>query len=1061
MAFRQTSGKITVDSSSGVSATFNLPGASIPGSVVFVEISAYQSSASSGATAVTFGGQTMTLDVVGTITPSSAKEKAQIWRVNNTGTGTTVVVTVPAFNYLSMSATEHVGIGTLDKTALLEGNSTTPSATSAVTSSANQLVIGALAVSGGGVRTMSNTSGLTDDFIESDSSLHQEGAGGFKYVTSVGAQTVSWVRSVAEAWAAVIATYTLVGGTTHATSGVLTGAGSTASGTSAHNIAHATTGVLVGSASVIVGAARLSNHKTTGILVGSASVVVGAAASVHTHLTSGVLTGATSTIAGSSSRLTPGASHATSGSLVGSPSTVAGSSSRSTLVTHANTGALVGASSTLVGVSTVTKIHAAAAALVGSTSTLAGVSAVKKIHAAVAALVGSTSTLAGSAARGSVINHALAVDFMNAGGSTLSTPAMTTSATGSIIIASVGRGAISDFATSTVSDNKGNGNYTKQGATNAYVGFPTSGTALYAKINAAGGTGHIVIASKPTPTDEVTLVTTEVPGVNTIVDSKWNATANAATNTSSTVTTTGPATLVAFWWGEDGSGNLDFSALSTGWTLLDKTSSLASNHVQTGSAIRQVAGAGTYSITWTPTTSQAAQLYIVAMQQSVGVTHATTGSLTGAGSTLSGSANRIRQFATSGNIAGSASTLIATANRLRSFSNSGSLVGQQASVAALARKNSAHSSSGSLIGSPSLLTGNANRFRSIATSGSLSGQGSTLFGTAQRNVLHVTSGTLIGQPSFVSGTSARSNGPTLHVASGSLIGNPSILSGASNRIHLFATSGVLVGSTSLVASSANRTRFHNTLGTLVAASSIIIASSSRVRVFTSSAALSGSGSLIAGSSNRASTAVPHTTSGVLLSAASTIAAAANRVGALVSHATSGSLISTNAVISASSARTTVHATSGAMLGSAAIASGTSARTRVHDAGGSLIGSAAIIVSTSARTTVHSTSGALTGTSSTIAALALDNKNHIASGLLVGTQSAVSATADRKHLFASSGILVGTGATSTGTVSRPNAIFLLTPRIKLRTGNLKNKIAKVVVTKVSGKKLYKIEKIISE
>jgi hypothetical protein len=54
--------------------------------------------------------------------------------------------------------------------------------------------------------------------------------------------------------------------------------------------------------------------------------------------------------------------------------------------------------------------------------------------------------------------------------------------------------------------------------------------------------------------------------------------------------------------------------VNAGWTVLDHTSSLASNHVQSASAYRVVTGAGTYSINWTPSTAQGAQLWIVAMQ---------------------------------------------------------------------------------------------------------------------------------------------------------------------------------------------------------------------------------------------------------------------------------------------------------------------------------------------------------------------------------------------------------------------------------------------------------------
>jgi hypothetical protein len=188
-----------------------------------------------------------------------------------------------------------------------------------------------------------------------------------------------------------------------------------------------------------------------------------------------------------------------------------------------------------------------------------------------------------------------------------------TSGAGSIILASVGRGTLADFARATVSDNKGNGNYAQIGSTHAYNNYNSSGTALYAKVAAAGGAGHIVSTTKPSASDEVTVIVAEFKNVTTIVDSKWVEDLTPP-NTSASVTTTGPAILAAFWWGNDGNGELN-PAVDAGWTVLDHTSSLASNHVQGASAFKVVAGAGTYSINWTPSTAQGAQLWIVAMQQ--------------------------------------------------------------------------------------------------------------------------------------------------------------------------------------------------------------------------------------------------------------------------------------------------------------------------------------------------------------------------------------------------------------------------------------------------------------
>jgi hypothetical protein len=207
--------------------------------------------------------------------------------------------------------------------------------------------------------------------------------------------------------------------------------------------------------------------------------------------------------------------------------------------------------------------------------------------------------------------HGIGLDFVGKSSAAVQTNSFT-SDVGSIILASVGRGALADFASATVSDNKGNGNYARIGSAHAYAKWNTSGTALYAKLAAVGGAGHIVSTTKPSASDEVTVIVAEFKNVTTIVDSKWVEDLTPP-NTSASVTTTGPAILAAFWWGDDGSGELN-PAVDAGWTVLDHTSSLASNHVQGASAYKVVAGAGSHSINWRPSTAQGAQLWIVAMQ---------------------------------------------------------------------------------------------------------------------------------------------------------------------------------------------------------------------------------------------------------------------------------------------------------------------------------------------------------------------------------------------------------------------------------------------------------------
>jgi hypothetical protein len=205
--------------------------------------------------------------------------------------------------------------------------------------------------------------------------------------------------------------------------------------------------------------------------------------------------------------------------------------------------------------------------------------------------------------------HAIAFQRLNGGLSTLSTPALATKATGSTIVVSVGRGAFSAFALPT--DNKGNAPYMPQGA-HTYTRYPDSGTALYTFANAQGGAGHVVSASTP-PSDEITLAAVEVTGTR-VQQVEWSEVLVANLPlTSKKVTTTGPATLVAFWWGDAGVDSNKTAVPNNGFVVIDSV--LASGAlVQSAVAVKQVTAPGSYDVTWTSTPAQGAQLWIVAIQ---------------------------------------------------------------------------------------------------------------------------------------------------------------------------------------------------------------------------------------------------------------------------------------------------------------------------------------------------------------------------------------------------------------------------------------------------------------
>ncbi len=195
--------------------------------------------------------------------------------------------------------------------------------------------------------------------------------------------------------------------------------------------------------------------------------------------------------------------------------------------------------------------------------------------------------------------------------SSISAPSMNTQPSGSTILVSAGRGDFSAFAAPT--DNKGNSPYLQLGQAHTYTKWPSSGTALYGFEGVLGGAGHVVSNSTP-PGDEITLAAVEIKDATHIQDSQWNERlADGQPITSASVTTTGPAALVAFWWGDGNAPDDKIAVPNNGFVVLDSIG-LSGNLVQCFVAAKEVDAAGTYNVTWDATPVQGAQLWLVAVE---------------------------------------------------------------------------------------------------------------------------------------------------------------------------------------------------------------------------------------------------------------------------------------------------------------------------------------------------------------------------------------------------------------------------------------------------------------
>lgn len=201
---------------------------------------------------------------------------------------------------------------------------------------------------------------------------------------------------------------------------------------------------------------------------------------------------------------------------------------------------------------------------------------------------------------------------------TLSTPPVTTQS-GSTIVVSVGRG--DNTLLSIPTDNKGNTPYRQIDTMHAYSQYQNSGTALYAFPAAAGGAGFRVTTNAGKAVagpiagraDEVTMAAVEILEGSRIQDFSW-VEDRTPPNTSGSVTTTGPATLIAFWWGDGFTQNPQSAVAGDGFHPVATNAEQVDSFVQCAVAYKNVPSAGTYNVTWTPQPDQGAQLWLVAVQ---------------------------------------------------------------------------------------------------------------------------------------------------------------------------------------------------------------------------------------------------------------------------------------------------------------------------------------------------------------------------------------------------------------------------------------------------------------
>lgn len=167
----------------------------------------------------------------------------------------------------------------------------------------------------------------------------------------------------------------------------------------------------------------------------------------------------------------------------------------------------------------------------------------------------------------------------------------------------------------TPSDNQGN-TWRRIGDPIVYRGYGGRySVSAYVAVDGRGGNGHEVrLDKRAEPAGEITVPFVEVRNAAKLVDVAVAYPGAGTTVTSGEVTTDGPATLVAFWWGD---GPQLRHAVSVGdrFTLLDKLLDLPpGSAVQCAVAYRNTGSAGTYRVTWTNAPVQGAVLWLFAFE---------------------------------------------------------------------------------------------------------------------------------------------------------------------------------------------------------------------------------------------------------------------------------------------------------------------------------------------------------------------------------------------------------------------------------------------------------------
>ncbi len=156
--------------------------------------------------------------------------------------------------------------------------------------------------------------------------------------------------------------------------------------------------------------------------------------------------------------------------------------------------------------------------------------------------------------------------------------------------------------------------FTAHGPVLQYVPYPGYGNALFACSDYQAGTRLAISSTKQTDLGgEFTLTAVEILDANKLQALSINYPKADQPQRSDTVTTTGPALLLAWWWG-DADGKRAHTAHPGAEFVVLESILLRGGLVQCCLAYRLVEEAGNYDVTWQSSPKQGAILWLAALQ---------------------------------------------------------------------------------------------------------------------------------------------------------------------------------------------------------------------------------------------------------------------------------------------------------------------------------------------------------------------------------------------------------------------------------------------------------------